>query len=389
MEKKIPVVAHYSNAFFMKSETFIYHYLTHMKYTRPVCLAWNFENLDIFSFPREDIYLLQFPWYSLNRVYYGVLKRVLKRNLYFEQIIKKRDVRVIHAHFGHNGVDALRLKRELNLHIPLITTFYGADSSSRVIVDALRERYLELFAEGEMFLVEGPFLKSALMKLGCAEEKILIQRIAVPVDEISFRERKPGTGGQPVRFLFCGRFIEKKGLIYVLEAVKRVWNESRRRDIRLCIIGDGELKGEIESFIEKNNMWEYVELPGFLSYVEYIKKLEQADIFIHPSVTAGYGDSEGGAPTVILEAQAAGLPVVSTFHADIPNVVVPGKSALLSPERDVDGLVQNILFLMDNRDVWSEMGKAGRDFVTQYHDIVKEVCNLEEKYMNLIENRCK
>jgi len=114
-----------------------------------------------------------------------------------------------------------------------------------------------------------------------------------------------------------------------------------------------------------------------------LAEIEAADFFLHPSVTAESGDSEG-TPTVILEAQAHGLPVISTYHADIPNIVVPGKSALLSPERDVETLVEHILFLFENQDLWGAMGSCGREFVERYHDIEKEIEELENKYTSLL-----
>jgi colanic acid/amylovoran biosynthesis glycosyltransferase len=381
--KNKSVVAHFSGTFFVKSETFIYHYLSHMHAFTPICLAWKIENPDHFLFPAHDTYLLQLKKYSGKWFYYGILKRLLKRNLYFESILKKRNARLVHAHFGHNGPQALEVKSKVN--IPLVTTFYGADLSKRDVVHLLKEQYQQLFREGDMFLVEGPHMREKLHQLGCPKEKIHIQRIAIPVDAISFRERKPkGNRDKTVRFLFCGRFTEKKGLIYALEAVKKVWEEYRYRDIRFCMIGDGELKEEVETFVKENRMTDYVELPGFLNYKDYLGQLEEADIFIHPSVTAANGDSEGGAPTTILEAQAMGLPVIATYHADIPNVVVPDKSALLSAERDIDGLSRNILFLLENQHLWPRMGKTGREFIRQYHDIKKETPRLEEKYRQLI-----
>ncbi|UCH98479.1 MAG: glycosyltransferase [Candidatus Aminicenantes bacterium] len=379
-----PVAAHFSGTFFVKSETFIYHYLSHMKTITPICLAWNIANLDYFSFPSRDIYLLQLKRYRLKWFYYGILKRLSNRNLYFEGILKSRGVRLIHAHFGHNGVQALQMKGKLN--IPLVTTFYGADLSKRDMIDPLKKQYQQLFERGDLFLVEGKHMKSKLSQLGCPEEKIHVQRIAVPVETIRFRERKP-KGNQAVKLLFCGRFTEKKGLIYALEAVKKVREDHGHRDIHFCMIGDGELKETVETFVKENRMTDYVELPGFLNYNDYLRRVEEADIFVHPSVTASDGDSEGGAPTTILEAQAMGLPVIATYHADIPNVVVPDKSALLSPERDVDGLCRNILFLLENQHLWTQMGKTGREFIEQYHDIKKEVQNLEEKYNRLIEAR--
>jgi colanic acid/amylovoran biosynthesis glycosyltransferase len=379
-----PIIAHFSNAFFVKSETFIYHYLSHMRSFKPICLGWRIENLGEggFFFPVQDIYSLQLGRCSLKWFYYGILKRIFRHDFYFENILKKRGARLLHAHFGHNGVQVLKVKK--NVKIPLVTTFYGADLSKRDMVEPLMKRYKKLFARGEMFLVEGEHMKLMLRDLGCPPEKIHIQRIAIPVDTIQYKERKP-KGRNITRLFFCGRFTEKKGLVYALEAVKKVYEEHRCRNIRFCIIGDGELKAEIEAFITRNRMTEYVELPGFLSYRDYLKKVEEADIFLHPSVTASDGDSEGGAPTTILEAQAMGLPIVSTEHADIPNVVVPNRSALLSAERNVEALTRNILFLLENQQLWSVMGKVGREFVEEYHNIKKEVPNLEEKYRTLIE----
>ena len=124
---------------------------------------------------------------------------------------------------------------------------------------------------------------------------------------------------------------------------------------------------------------------GFLPYKNYIEELGKADIFIHPSIVASDGDSEGGAPTVLLEAQASGLPILSTYHADIPNVVLPGDSAILCPERNDEILAGNILYLLNKQELWSKMGLAGRRFIEAYHDIDNEVKILEEKYLKLLE----
>jgi colanic acid/amylovoran biosynthesis glycosyltransferase len=97
------------------------------------------------------------------------------------------------------------------------------------------------------------------------------------------------------------------------------------------------------------------------------------------------GLSEGGAPTTILEAQAAGMPVVSTQHCDIPNVTVPGRSAILVPERDVPALTRALLQLIDAPETWKQFGRAGREHIERYHNIDKEVPALEERYFALID----
>jgi len=155
-------------------------------------------------------------------------------------------------------------------------------------------------------------------------------------------------------------------------------------DYEFRIVGDGPLRASLEAFVQDAGLGELVCFLGFLPYKEHLAEMEKADIFLHPSVTAANGDSEGGAPTVILEAQAHGIPVISTNHADIPNIVVPGRSALLSQERDIASLADNISYLLKNQDIWEEMGREGRHFVEEYHDIEKEIDVLEERYDRLL-----
>ena len=95
-------------------------------------------------------------------------------------------------------------------------------------------------------------------------------------------------------------------------------------------------------------------------------------------------DAEGGAPVAILEAQATGLPVISSYHADIPEVVVDGESALLAPEKDVGMLAKHLEYLVEHPDVWEEMERAGREHVEQEYDVMVQVGKLEEIYDELV-----
>lgn len=327
-----------------------------MKKFKPICLAFEYVNLDRFLFPKEDLY-----------------------HFTKTDTIHNLPVRLIHAHFGHIGFRSLKLKRRFG--IPLITTFYGSDASKLPRKRRWKKNYRILFKEGDLFLVEGNNMRSKLIELGCPKEKIQIQRIAIPLQKISFIPRK-NTDKDKVIFLFSGRFVEKKGLIYALQAIDKI--KHKFRDFEFHIIGDGPLKKEIERYINHHNLQGIVKMLGFLTYDEYLIEMSKSDIFIHPSITANDGDSEGGAPTTILEAQAFGMPVISTFHADIPNVVVPGKSALLSKEKDVDSLADNMTYLLKNPQVWKGMGQIGREFIQAFHDIKCEVGKLEEKYNSIL-----
>jgi colanic acid/amylovoran biosynthesis glycosyltransferase len=370
-----PIVANLHNSFFMSSETFIYNYISNLKSFHPICLASEFLNLEEFAFPKEDIYKISYNRrkYSFKRI----SNRFFMRDIRAEKAIKERKPKLIHAHFGWNGYYALRIARRAK--IPLVTSFYGCDMSAVPKRKKWLARFRILFNEGDLFLVEGDFMKSNLLDLGCLEEKISIQRIAIPLDKIRFMPRKPKRRGDKMIMIFCGRFVEKKGLNYALEAIEMVKNKHDNFEFR--IIGDGPLKPNIENFIKIHRLDDNVKMLGFLTFRNYLDEMQKADIYIHPSITASDGDSEGGAPTTILEAQAMGMPIISTIHADIPNIVLPGKSALLSKEKDSFTLAQNIAYLLENQEVWESMGQKGREFVENYHDIKKEVVNLEEKYM--------
>jgi len=376
------VVAHINHTFFQGSETFIYHYISHLKTYRPICLAWETANLDRFPFPKEDICFLSADRYSIRWLCNRVSKIFSGVDPTIRDIMKERNIALIHAHFGPHGVYALKIKKMLN--IPLITSFYGYDLSKYSTIEKWKKGYEVLFVDGDLFLVEGPHMKSKLVDLGCSQEKIEIQRLGIPLDYINYIPRQPKKKTEKIVLIFSGRFEEKKGIIYVLMAMKELIKKYSKLELRL--IGDGLLKQEINDFVEVNNMEGCVKLLGFLPYFDYIREMQNGDIFVHPSVTASDGETEGGAPTVILEAQAMGMPVVSTFHADIPNIVVLGKSALLSEEGDYMALTENVAYLLENQETWNEMGRAGRMFVDTYHNIEKEVEALENKYDAAIEH---
>lgn len=382
MQDDRSVVAHVSKRFFEKTETFIYSYLSHLERFHPICLSTlPVTNGDSFPFPSSDIYVVGLKRFSLARLCFGGWRRLTGRRVLEERIMRRRSVRVIHAHFGPTGWWALPHKRHLDL--PLVTTFYGYDLAPAIAWgkgDWRRHRQ-ELFEEGDLFLVEGPFMRKTLIALGCPAEKVQIQRIALPLDKLPFRVRKPRLGSK-VRILFAGRFTEKKGLIYALRAVGELWKE--RKDFEFRIIGAGELAEEFKRFIQENELDDCVKLAGLMNYQEYLGEMAQASIFLHPSVVASNGDTEGGAPTVILEAQAMGMPVVSTLHADIPYITIPGKSAILVQERDVTGLNAALSHLLNHPEAWEEMGRAGRAHIERYHNIVHEVLALEDKYFRLL-----
>jgi len=372
-------VAHFCPSYLPLSETFIYRYLTNFKEVTPTVFAGNFENLDHFPLSHE-LYEYCHKRFTARWFVNGLGRRLFGiDDLHRKMIIRRNRVKLLHAHFGPTGFSLLKLKNALNL--PLITTFYGYDMSSLPKLPQWQANYAELFSQGDLFLVEGNHMKKDLVALGCPEDKIRIQHIAIDTEQFAFRPRLP-KGDQEIVLLFCGRFTEKKGLIYALQAFANV--HTKYPNIRFRIIGDGELRPDVEAYIDSNGLKDAVDLLGYQPQSAVAAEMACADIFVQPSVTAASGDTEGGAPTILLEAQAAGVPVLSTLHADIPEVVVDGHSAFLSKEKDWEGLSANLIYLIEHQDQWKQFGKAGRHHVIENYDIRNEVLRLESIYNDLV-----
>ena len=383
---KRPTVAHFVSPYLFSTGSWIYGQLVHAQQYKPIVLTDQTVNLDVFPF--EPIYTYEnvsAPRKALLCLGKGRLRGA--REPFFERVLRRQKPCLMHAHFGTSAVEMLELKRRLGF--PLVTAFYGADASQAPRDPVRRERYQRLFSIGDLFLAEGNAMRRALMTLGCPAHKIVIQRLGVNLDTLPFVVRRPDPSGV-IRILIAGTFREKKGIPDALRAVKRV--RSRYPRLEVTLIGDSagkpgdedEKKTIMPLLAQLNGAIRWL---GFLPYPAFREALLTHHLFLSPSRTATDGDSEGGAPVSIIEAEATGIPVVSTLHADIPEVVVAGQTALLSAERDVDSLAENLERLVAQPDLWEPMGRAGRAHVEEHHDVRKQVRRLEDIYSRLVYER--
>jgi colanic acid/amylovoran biosynthesis glycosyltransferase len=312
--------------------------------------------------------------------------KVFKFYPYFAFSVIKDKPDLIHAHFGPSGYNFLTLKRIFK--IPLITTFYGYDLS--LLPSQNQEwkiKYKELFREGEIFLVEGNHMKKCLIELECPEEKIIVQHLGINLDQIKYMPRKLLSEDEEIGILISASFTEKKAIPYAVEAFGRVRQAHPELKLKLTIVGDSRgipeeerEKEKIFHTIGKYNLKNCVNLLGYQPYSVFLRELYRHHIFIHPSVHASDGDTEGGVPVSIIEASASGMPILSTTHCDIPEVVIGGESGYLVQERDVDALTAKLEFLVLNPEIWGQMGKKGREHIEKNYDVITQVQKLEEIY---------
>jgi glycosyltransferase involved in cell wall biosynthesis/GT2 family glycosyltransferase len=260
-------------------------------------------------------------------------------------------IRAFHVHYG----SLFRYLEPLFRVWPgfVLVSFHGHDAS-RYLRREGRSCYSYLFQRASLVTTPTYRMKAALVRLGCSPAKVIVHRYGV--DRRRFRPvpscRRPGI----IRLLTVARLVEKKGLEYALRAIAAL-----REDVKLRyrIVGDGPLRDSLARLAHTLCVDDRVEFLGPRDRRDVRRAMAEADIFVLPSVTASDGDEEG-LPVSLVEAQAMGLPVVSTYHAGIAELILHGRTGYLAPERDWEVLADHIKTLACNAPL---RGKFSRDAV--------------------------
>ena len=293
---------------------------------------------------------------ALNAFRFGKSALSLKTPWLADGFLNVGKTDILHCHFGPNGVLGAYLK-QLGLTDKLVVTFHGYDVSRVLKKNRKEHRYDEIFRHADLILPVSEHWREKLIELGAPADRTLVHRMGINPDYFSFRERKAHQ--RPMRIATTARLTEKKGLEYGVEAVAMAAEKNPDVKVHYDIIGDGPLRKKVAALIEKHGLQERVTMHGAITLEEVRDLLAQADVFILPSVTASDGDKEG-VPVSLMEAMAMGMPVISTWHSGIPELVNDGVSGCLVPERDVEALADRICWMSENRGQWAELGRAGR-----------------------------
>jgi colanic acid/amylovoran biosynthesis glycosyltransferase len=298
---------------------------------------------------------------------------------FLEKEAEKYDI--VHCHFGPNGILAALLKDVGAIKGKVITTFHGYDISN-YLGQKEQQVYAHLFAVGDMFLPISERWKQELIRLGCPEDRTVVHRMGVDINKFLFSPRRPRADGR-VRLLTIARLVEKKGVRYGIEAVAHTLKDYPGLEYQ--IVGDGPLRNDLETLLRTLNVNSAIKLLGWKQQDEVVKLIAEADIFLAPSVTAQDGDQEG-IPVVLMEALAQGVPVLSTQHSGIPELVQEGQAGFLVPERDSAALAEKLVYLLQQPHRWAEMGQKGREWVENYYDIHKLNDQLVALYQSILTN---
>jgi glycosyltransferase involved in cell wall biosynthesis len=226
--------------------------------------------------------------------------------------------------------------------------------------------------EVDQVIVPSQFLREKAVKQGFEPKKIVIIHHGVDLQQFS-RQRQDVEYGH---VLFVGRLIPLKGLNYLIKSMKIVMGCIN--NVQLTIIGDGPLRNSAE-LQAQNELGKGFEFLGSQPHEVVKTYMEKAYLFCVPSISLPNGQTETFG-LVFAEAQAMGVPVVSSASGGIPEVVKDGETGFLVKERDVNELAVAMLKLLNDRELHDRMSLAARKRAELYFDLKKQNDELENLY---------
>ena len=366
-ERAGPVVCVIHQHRFAYSETFIQAQIEHLPATIRVLYGVPFPKY------RDDGTALLDPNSAL-RIMRAAWRRILRlpsnhfRQAALKHFLQANRVDAVLAAYGPVGVAVMDACGEAS--VPLIVYFRGYDAYSRRILDRAGRRYAELFENAAaIFVVSRAMERHLRLDLGAPQQKMHLNPDGV--DTSIFHGADPAQA--PPVFVAVGRFVDKKAPHLTLLAFKQV--VSSVPNARLVMIGDGPLWEACQQIARAEGISGAVEFLGPRAHSEVAAIMRGARAFVQHSITPSYEDAEG-TPNAIKEAGATGLPVVSTRHTGIPEIVIEGKTGFLVDEGDLRGMAEHMARLAKDPDLAARLGRAAREFVCAEFSMQRSIDSL-------------
>ncbi|WOH57322.1 MULTISPECIES: glycosyltransferase [Bradyrhizobium] len=277
-----------------------------------------------------------------------------------KRILDAEGASLVHAHFGIDALDAWPLARALN--VPMLVTLHGYDINIyREWWEAgeagFRARFYPRLLLGlakkpqVRFLAVSEAIRHRAIEFGIPADKVFVRYIGI--DSTKFSPGPTQISKRPPRVLFVGRLVEKKGCQYLVEAMADVQRKIRMAE--LVVVGDGPLRATLEQLARARGT--NVKFRGVLSNQDVKRELDAARVFCLPSITAENGDAEG-LPISILEAQASGIPVITSARGGVGEAVKDNETGLVFGERDSPKLAIQLLKILTSDDLADRISNA-------------------------------
>lgn len=371
----------YRNELLPISETFIRDQVLALRQWRPVLVGRRLSN----DLPLDDLDVrIAGPQHSaIGRNLLSKFRRafgVIPSKVINE--LRSENPLLVHAHFGVDAVDAWPIARALK--VPMLVTLHGYDINTHrawweaghggIRMRFYPRRLLHLAQQPQVsFLAVSQALRQRAIGFGIPAEKIAVSYIGI--DTRKFRTGDVPIAQRALQVLFIGRLVEKKGCEFLIRAMSRVQKELPAA--QLTVVGDGPLRQDLEQMARNEKV--RISFLGARSSAEVKRELDASRVMCLPSITARNGDAEGFGQ-VLLEAQASGVPVVTSALGGADEGIREGITGFSFTERDVGRLAQTLTKLLSNDEVLNQMAHDGPSFVATKFDVIECTKTLEILY---------
>lgn len=276
-------------------------------------------------------------------------------------LASRERVDVIHAHwpFPHGVISgAMRLA----CGAPVILTCHGAELALGRKSGWIRQALGAILRSHALLCCNSTHTRNEIRKVCGRHAMIFPYGTSI---QITPRTDKTSTAfHDPVRLLFCGRLIERKGIPYLLDALSHL---RQKHTLRLDITGEGNCKDAWISRTRELGLDDIVTFHGFVDNETLAHLYGECDIYVHPAIFDSRGDTEG-LGVVLIEALANEKPVVASAVGGIVDVIRHEQSGLLVPEKDPLALVASIERLIADPALAKRLGQQGREHMLQVFD---------------------
>ncbi|MBR9915485.1 MAG: glycosyltransferase, partial [Algicola sp.] len=278
------------------------------------------------------------------------------------QSLDRNKIEVILIEYGTHAHQLLPVLTALN--IPFVVHFHGYDASVHQVIENTN-RYKEVFQRASKVIAVSKRMEDMLLHLGCPKDKLVynVYGPQVAFESVSAKFTKQ-------QLVFVGRFTDKKAPYFTIMAFQKIAH--RFPEAQLLMAGQGELLNACQNLVTHFKLENQVQFLGVITPEAYRELLETSIAYVQHSITASSGDMEG-TPLAILEASVAGLPVISTRHAGIPDVIVHGETGLLCEEQDVATMAQYMADVLDDIEKAKQMGANGKKHILTHYTLERHI----------------
>lgn len=295
----------------------------------------------------------------------GVLRHLVYflEAAYVARRVAEQRIDRLHAHFGTNAACVAMLAGKIS-GTPFSFTVHGPEEFDKPAAIALPLK----IRQADFVVAISSYGRSQLCRLVDHRLWPRIKVVHCGIETQHYDSARPLPAAHPVTLVNIGRFAEQKGQLLLIEAMAEVVR--RGVDVRLVLVGDGELRLAIERAISRAGLGHAVELTGWLDEGDVRRTLDGAHALVLPSFAEGL-------PMVLMEAMAAARPAIATWVAGVPELMQDGKTGWLVPAGDVSALVGAITALATTApETLRRMGTTGRARVLMRHNINVEAAKL-------------